>query len=217
MTGQQNMQHIRHFIWDFDGTLYDTYPVITNNLRMALGEFGYDCDYPEAMRLMLETIPAARNHYADKFGIERTELAAAYNRHHKASHVALLARPFNGVKEVLKQIVTSGRCNYVYTHRRDDECLEYLKKYGLDLYFKEIIGSDSPNFSAKPSPEAVNYLLEKYGIVANEAVMIGDRECDLGSGRNAGINTLHFLCAVAPEELDCTWRISDFHEMLDLL
>lgn len=38
------MGHIRHFIWDFDGTVADTYPAIIQSLRDALQEFGHDCD-----------------------------------------------------------------------------------------------------------------------------------------------------------------------------
>jgi phosphoglycolate phosphatase-like HAD superfamily hydrolase len=51
----RDMQQIRHFIWDFDGTLFDTYPVIIKNLRSALAEYGRDCDPVDAMRRMAST------------------------------------------------------------------------------------------------------------------------------------------------------------------
>ena len=41
---QKNMKDIQHFIWDFDGTLFDTYPVIIDDLRCALQEYGKDLD-----------------------------------------------------------------------------------------------------------------------------------------------------------------------------
>ena len=44
----------KHVIWDFDGTLFDTYPIIIQNLDNALREFGYTCDPLEAMKLMNE-------------------------------------------------------------------------------------------------------------------------------------------------------------------
>ena len=47
--------------------------------------------------------------------------------------------------------------------------------------------------------------------------MVGDREIDLGSGRNAGVRTAHLVCALAPEELACDWRLHSFAQMLALL
>ena len=214
---QRSMGDIRHFIWDFDGTLFDTYPVIIENLRHALGEFGFDCDPVEAMRLMLDTIPAARNHYADRFGIDRQALLDAYNRRHQQANAELRAEPMAGVREVLERIRSTGCHSYIFTHRRCGETMLYLEKYGLEEYFRDVIGPESPQFALKPAPDAILYLLEKYGISQDEAVMIGDRDCDLGSGRNAGIKSVHLVCAAAPEELVCDWRVEKFEEILALL
>ena len=217
MPEQKSMEHIKHFIWDLDGTLLDTYPVIIGDLRSALQEFGYDCEYAEAMGLMLEHIPVARDHYADRYGIDREALKEAYNRHHEASFGAMAAKPFPGIREVLAKICETGRYNYVFTHRKDYESVQYLKKYGLDGYFREILGHGSAYFAPKPSPDAVLHLMEKYKMTTGDSVMVGDRECDLGSGRNAGIGAVHFVCAVAPETLKCDWRLTDWQQMLELL
>ena len=69
----------------------------------------------------------------------------------------------------------------------------------------------------KPAPDAVLYLMKAYNMDPETTVMVGDRECDLGSGRNAGIRTAHLICPVAPETLDCNWRFDHFAQMLDLL
>ena len=211
------MQHICNFIWDFDGTLFDTYPVIIENLRRALNEFGYDCDPVEAMSLMLDTIPTALRHYADKFSIDRESLTAAYGNYKNEAAALLRAEPFAGVREVLDHIRATGRHSYIFTHRKQEETLAYLKKYELDGYFRDIIGPDFPHFAWKPAPDAVLYLMEKYQMDPAETVMIGDRDCDLGSGRNAGIHTAHMICATVQETLACDWRLHDFSQLLALL
>lgn len=213
----RDMRHVKHFIWDFDGTLFDTYPIVIENLRHALAEYGFDCDPADAMRRMLETIPAARNHYADAFGIDRDALAEAYGRHHKKATEELAAPPMEGAREVLARICETGRHNYIFTHRKLWETGLYLKKYGLDGYFCELVGPESPCFAAKPAPDAVQYLMRQHGMQPDDAVMIGDRDCDLGSGRSAGILSAHLICTVAPETLDCSWRLNDLGEMLALL
>ena len=211
------MRTIQHFIWDFDGTLFDTYPVIIENLDLALREFGHGCETVESMRLMQSRIANAQRHYAGKFGIPMADLVAAYEHHHAQANRELRAAPMAGVREVLEAICASGRKNYIFSHRKPEETALYLEKYGLSHYFTHIIGPGSEGFTEKPAPDAVLYLMETYGMSPAETVMVGDRECDLGSGRNAGIHTAHLVCPLAPETLDCTWRFENFDKMLEQL
>lgn len=217
MPTENTMRNIRHFFWDFDGTLFDTYPIIIQILRRSLGEFGHDCDPGDAMKLMLDSIGAAQLHYAQVCGIPPEELKTAYRHHRTRETEELLSRPFPDVERVLARILETGGKNYIFTHRKERETRDYLEKYGLDGYFADILGSESPGFAVKPSPDALLYLMEKHGIDPGEAVMVGDRDCDLGSGRNAGLRIAHFVCAAFPEKLECDWRFTSFLEMLTML
>lgn len=211
------MQNIQSFLWDFDGTLFDTYPIIIDCLRQALREYGHDCDPVDAMQRMLDTIPAARDHYADTFGIPREDLMEAHDRHHRQAIERLAAEPMAGVREVLARIRESGRKNYIFTHSSEEKIHRYLQKFGLEDYIQDVVGTSCPRFVRKPAPDTLLYLMEKNGIDPASAVMVGDRDCDLECGRRAGTKTAHFVCAVAPEELPCDWRFTDFTQMLELL
>ena len=211
------MKNIRHFIWDFDGTLFDTYPVIIEDLNLALHEFGHSCHTLEAMHLMQGRLAHAQKFYADKFGIPMDALVAAYERHHSRANQELRAEPMAGVREVLGAICASGRHNYIFSHRKPEETAAYLEKYQLSEFFTHVIGPGSAGFAVKPAPDAVLYLMERYAMAPEETVMVGDRECDLGSARNAGIRTAHLVCAVAPEDLVCDWRLESFEQMLKQL
>lgn len=208
------MQHIQHFIWDFDGTLFDSYPIIISNLRAALQDFGYDCNPVEAMALMLDNIDRAHSYYAEKFGIDKKTLIDTYTVHHQKVNPQLLAKPMADVEKVLSHICETGRKNYIFTHRKCSTTAQYLEKYGLDRHFEEIIGPESPCFAYKPAPDALLYLMDKYNMTTDNAVMIGDRDCDLGSARNAGIKTAHYVCAAVPETLLCDFRFESYQEML---
>ena len=211
------MQTIQHFIWDFDGTLFDTYPVIIEDLNRALHEFGHSCEKKEAMRLMQDRLAQAQQFYAEKYGIPMAEVAAAYERHHARSNRELLAEPMAGIREVLEAIRSSGRHSYIFSHRKPEETADYLEKYGLSHYFTHIIGPGSEGFAWKPAPDAVLYLMDRYGMTPGNTVMVGDRECDLGSGRSAGIKTAHLVCPMAPEDLVCDWKFETFAQMLEQL
>lgn len=217
MQRENALSHIRHFIWDFDGTLFDSYPIIIGNLRSALQAYGFDCDPVEAMGLMLQNITVAHNHYADKFGIPRQEFVDTYNHFHQEVNPRLLAKPMADIEKVLARICETGRKNFIFTHRKCSTTAQYLEKYGLAHYFQEIIGPESPCFAYKPAPDAIKYLMGKYAMTAEDAVMVGDRDCDLGSARNAGIGTMHYACAAVPETLQADYRIESYAEMLKFL
>ena len=211
------MRSIRHFIWDFDGTLFDTYPVIIENLNSALGEFGGSCDPVDTMKMMLQNIPTAQRFYAEKYDIPLQVLVDAYERYHQIANREMVARPMEGIVQVLAKIRDTGRHNYIFTHRKDSETRQYLEKYGLTEYFREVMGPQSQGFAWKPAPDAVLHLMEKYGMTEENAVMVGDRDCDLGSARNAHIRTAHLVCSAVPEELDCHWKLLNFGQMLEML
>jgi len=39
MNGNADVRCVKHFIWDFDGTLFDTYPIIIAQMQAVLGDF----------------------------------------------------------------------------------------------------------------------------------------------------------------------------------
>ena len=211
------MKEIKNFVWDFDGTLFDTYPVIIDTVRKTLQEFGYDCDPKEAMQLLLENLAYTREHYAEKFGIDRDQLRQVNQRHWKEAFEKLTSKPMEGVEQVLKTICAASKRNYVFTNRDCAGTYNHLQKYGLADCFQDIMGQDSEGFAWKPAPDALLFLMEKHGLDPEETVMIGDRLCDLESGRGAGTKTAHILCQMAPENLQCDWRLEDYRQMLELL
>ncbi len=217
MQKKNDMRHIKHFIWDFDGTLFDSYPIIIATLRAALQDYGYDCDPVEAMGLMLQNIGVAQNYYADKFSIPREGFVETYMCHHSELNLQLLAKPMEDVEKVLAKICETGRKNYIFTHRKCSTTAQYLEKYSLSQHFTEIVGPEAVHFAYKPAPDSLLYLMHKYGMTADDAVMVGDRDCDLGSARNAGIGTVHFVCAAVPENLSCDFRFESYEKMLAIL
>ena len=44
------MKEMKLFIWDFDGTLLDTYANLVRYMQMALRDCGYDASYARGSR-----------------------------------------------------------------------------------------------------------------------------------------------------------------------
>ena len=54
---------LKYFIWDFDGTLLDTYPHTTTAFVNVLKKHGKEVDFDEAMNLLRFSFEAARKHF----------------------------------------------------------------------------------------------------------------------------------------------------------
>lgn len=210
----KELKELRLFVWDFDGTLMDTYPVtFAAYLRLALADFGYSAPEAEIMEKMLVNTGHAVQHYSDLYGLP--QLRERYNFYQEKGPVAM-PEVLPQVKEVLQRIRELGGIHCVYTHRGADT-FPMLEHGQLRELFAEIITPGHEGFATKPAPDAILYLMKKYGVTPEETVMIGDRACDLEAGQNAGCRTLHLLTPAVPQYPPCDWRIENFGQMLEML
>ena len=178
----------KHVIWDFDGTLFDTYPVMAKVFKELLQKQGIEEPLEEIVSQLRVSASSASKYYEIKYQIDE-EFITKYKIEKKAAEIEL-SRPFEGIEEVCKYIHTTNRKNYLLTHRGESS-IELLKKYDLYDYFSEFITSKQ-GFERKPRPDAINYLINKYNMIHSESIMIGDRDLDLLSGKNAGISACYF-------------------------
>ena len=176
---------ITEFIWDFDGMLFDTYPHTTAALCEYFRRHGRIIDKDEAFRELKISILQAFLY----FGMPKDGEREFYEIE---DNLDFLPRgvPYAGIPEILKYIVDNGGRNYLYTHR-DRVAVQYLELYGIDGLFTDFVTREM-NFPFKPSPDAVNYLIEKHSLKREACLMLGDRIIDCGSGLNAGIEALLF-------------------------
>lgn len=211
---ERTLRDMRLFIWDFDGTLMDTYPVtFAAYLRLALADFGRSAPEAEIMEKMLVNTGHAVDYYTKLYDLP--QLRERYKFHGSKGPVAM-PEVLPQVKEVLARIRQLGGISCIYTHR-DETAFPMLEHAQLTDQFAEIVLPGHEGFGVKPAPDTVLYLMEKFGVTPEETVMVGDRACDLESGQNAGTRTLHLLTPSVPQYPPCDWRIENFGQMLDML
>lgn len=173
----------RFFIWDFDGTLYDTYAHIVHLVKTAMDEMGIQHDDEVDVTKLAKTTL----HHACKVlaGPERAE--ELLNRYVILSNQSGLEglEPFPECEAALRAVVDRGGANYLYTHR-DQAAVEALQKDGLMDLFKDFITKEA-DFPSKPAPDALNWLIDQHRLERSQCVIVGDRPIDAGAGKNAGI------------------------------
>ena len=201
-----------HIIWDFDGTLYDTYPGMIEAFHNTLVAENIHVNYEELGASMRISISKTQTRLHKKYGL---------SENFEEKYVALRDQiekermpPFAHGSDVCKAIRDCGKKNYIYTHR-DRTSLAHLTKAGLEDCFAGCISIDD-TFPHKPNPAALLHLMEKHGITQDECLMIGDRDIDVQAGKNAGMATC-FFDPTGTTDPDATYSIKSLDALYGIL
>lgn len=197
----------KNYIWDFDGMLFDSYPHITTAFEKMMSDYGIAIDYAETKRLLEISFADAYNYYGTTD--EQKERFREYEHDFELEPIAF---PFANTIETLKKVCENGGKNYLYTHR-GVSVFYYLKKYGVYDLFEDFVTSED-GFPSKPAPNAVLHIVNKHNLDKNETVMVGDREIDVMSGKNAG--TKGCLFSLTEKETQADFVVDDIIKTLDL-
>ena len=190
----------RHVIWDFDGTLFDTYPFFMSALSRALERRGIAADARVMMAKFMDCERAALDYYCMRHG-----LGEDFRRDYfaiKAAENLSLIRQFPGAEAACRGVISAGGRNYILTHR-DGSALGIVEMCGMGGLFCEIVTSDS-GFPRKPDPAGAMYLMAKHSMRPDETLIVGDRELEVQLARNAGVRSCFFAngdarCVTPPD------------------
>lgn len=184
--GRKNM--FKHVIWDFDGTLFDSYPVIVKLFLDKLLENNINVEYGEVLKHFLISEKSAINHYTTLYNLDKN-FEDDYKNGKKCFNFESIT-PYDYAEEVCAFINETGGSNYILT-RRGESALTILKNNKMDHLFKEVITKER-NFKRKPHGEAIEYLIFKYGLKKEEILIVGNRELEVLLGKNNGIKVCFF-------------------------
>ena len=202
---------IDHLIFDFDGTISDSYPIFVRIIRTICKDKGWEINRTDEQLLdkLMINVPAC---WVD-LGYSYQETAGLFWDYQKAFRFDFKAFP--AVRPLLEKSISLGKKNYIYTHS-SDVVLDMLKNMGLDGYFTDVITS-SYHFPRKPAPDALQFLCQKNGLDPKNCMMIGDRPIDTQAGHNAGmIGCLWDAYGRTPDE-KVEYKIQRLEELTELL
>lgn len=183
------MKHYDAYLFDVDGTLIDTKPMIVASY-LHLGEVvGVDVD----RRLVLDTIGLPLRVQAEivlgkgREAAYYDEAAVIYSRYMDRVYKDYI-QLFPGAAECLAALRDLGKRLAIVTSRRRrslDSFLDYLDVSG----FFEVVVTPDDIPAHKPDPAPARLALERLGVEAAKSVFIGDAGFDVQCGNGAGTDT----------------------------
>ncbi|RLQ94651.1 HAD-IA family hydrolase [Falsibacillus albus] len=163
-----------NILWDFDGTLFNTYPAYTKVLAHVLGD---GADEQEIYDKLKVSFSHAIDYY--NFSDEQIEEINTLNNQLAPKDM----KPFDHVEEVLK----FADKNVIMTHKHRAGVVAILNYFGWEKYFADMVTIDD-GFPRKPHAASYRHLHDLHGI----DLAIGDRELDLLPAKELGITTCMF-------------------------
>lgn len=182
---------MRAFIWDLDGTLIDSYGIIIESLQETFQRKANLNLSKEEIRqeVLNHSVIAFIAGMCDQYGLLFDEIRETFSEINdkKALQISLI----NNAMDILSYLNSAGDENYVYTHK-GNHTNDILEHTGILMYFKEVVTSKN-GFSRKPSPDGLNYLVEKHHLNTDSTFYVGDRQLDMECARNAHVKGILYL------------------------
>jgi len=177
---------VRAVVFDLDGTLVDSMPLVLRAFAHALAPFRPEMTLNDIfqrlggppVRMMLELIgdeskAAEAMRRLESFGFE------------DGSQV----QPFTGMQELLVALRSRGLLLAIWTGRDRGTTQAILSAHGLGSFFTVMVcGDDLPTH--KPHPAGLIEILRKLDLRSGEVLYVGDADADVLGGAGAGVPTI---------------------------
>ncbi len=185
-------------IFDFDGTLIDSVPDLTDATNAMLSVLGKDTYPIETIR---NWIGNGSRMLVERALVGSVEVATGALTKEEADHAEQVffdayknlsgskTVAYPDVDEGLKKLHAAGYTLALVTNKPIQFVPKILQSFGWQDLFSEVVGGDSLP-AKKPDPAPLLYVCKALNINVAQAVMIGDSRNDILAGQNANMDTL---------------------------
>lgn len=189
-----------HLLFDLDGTLTDPFVGITTCIRYAVEGLGRTAPAAESLRWCIG--PPLKGSFARLLDTRDEQLlnAAVAKYRERFSSVGLFENElYPGIADTLGQLKKDGHCLTVATSKPTVYSVRIVEHFGLNPYFRSVDGSEL-NGTRGDKTDLIAHILQRDGLAAEDAIMIGDRGQDMAGARANGVKALGVLWGYGSRE-----------------
>jgi len=185
------MHNFKYIIWDFDGTLFNTYPhlasVITEIMKI---KFNIDLNMNQVQEWCETSLKFCFGKLISDYNINKSEFQDLFSKKYFVN-LESQQSPFPGAKEILTYIQKSGGKNFIVTHRGSFTLFKLLHHYNMEDLFEKVITNED-GFLKKPDPASFLYLINEFQIPKENVIAVGDRKIDIQTALVINIKSCYF-------------------------
>lgn len=181
------MQKISLFVYDFDGTLVDTFADIANSVNLALAEMNIQSLSRETIRRNIGSgVVNLMSRSLEGSGCDDVEMAVSFFQKHYNNHLLDQTKLYPNGREVVEHF--SKKKNAILSNKPISFVEKILTELNFLSLFDSVLGGDSLS-ERKPNPMGLQLLMTNLNCPVKEVLMIGDSAIDIETGKNAGVLT----------------------------
>jgi pyrophosphatase PpaX len=185
----------RPVLFDLDGTLADTIPLLLASMRAAYAEVGGSGPDDRVWLRGMGTPLRAQFMHFEGHDLGRVEALIAVYREWQVANLARFVTAYDGIHDLVDALRAAGHPVAVVTGKGDWMARMTLEHVNLLSPFDVIIGADATALH-KPEPEPLLLGAERLGVAAAGALYLGDAPNDVIAARAAGMHDV--WCAWGP-------------------
>ncbi len=190
-------------IFDLDGTLADTQPLLNYIFADALTECGFP-ETEEHVRTLVKGsgyrptkdgghVPTAYyDKVPDNFGFY-------FWTNYENYYMRAADRLYDGMRETLTELKSRGHKIAVFSNKPHRFTERIINKAFGEGYFDFVLGG-TPEIAPKPAPHGINYICKMLGFKPEDTYMIGDLPADAASALVAKANYIGALWGYSTRE-----------------
>ena len=180
--GAQRVHSVRALLFDFDGTLLNTIPLILASFRHATAVV---LGTPLSDEVLLRDVGVPLVRQMRDISPEHADELVRVYREHNLEHHDEMALEYPGTEEALELLRERGFPMGVVSSKTGPGLKRGLELYGLDRFFDVVVGCDDTE-RHKPDPEPLRHAAELLGVPLSNCAYIGDSEHDMAAAVSGG-------------------------------
>ncbi len=179
------VKEMKHWIFDLDNTLVDSFPSYTRVLIEVTERYGVMLSKEDQKQVRHLILPKFLEKFLSADNVEPAFREVIELNLARQNEI----KPFEGIVELLSFLSLKGCRLSVFTARELITTKGILSESGLDIYFDQVISRECV-LKSKPFPDGIYRILGESKSAYQGAVMVGDHKTDMEAAQAAGIKRI---------------------------